>query len=186
MDVVAHTGCNEVILVGIAPIDQELSHSIAHRCLLDMLSKRPPAVVPHLFKTTVRTIEEGHVLRHPLPCFNVGNSLYDVFVFHRVEVVHVMLVVVVTQECGCVADSSAIGIDGFRTQSSDGKRGFRFALASILKCPVPIGRRVDIRETTLITRAEHHTLNALYGSEEHTLTSLLAIDIDFCHATTDA
>ena len=37
MDMVAYTRGNEVILVGIAPIDQKLGHRIADGCLLDML-----------------------------------------------------------------------------------------------------------------------------------------------------
>ena len=101
---VAHTRCNEVVLVGIAPIDQKLSHGIAHRCLFDVLSECPPTEIPHFFKAAVRTIEEGYVLRHPLPRFCVRDGLHDILVLHRIEVVDVVFVVIIFQEGG--------GVDG--------------------------------------------------------------------------
>ena len=156
MDVVAHARSYEVVLVGIASVYQEFRHGITHRCLFDMLAERPPTEIPHFLEVLVGTIEEGHVLRHPFPRFTVGNSLHDGLVLHRVEVVNVVLVVVVTEEsrssrrfsdlrseCG-VAISFGTGDD-----IGNSKRRLRFALAGIFEGSVPIGRRIDIRESAL-------------------------------------
>ena len=56
----------QIIAVGIRTIYQELSHAIAYRCTFDMLAESPPTIVVHLAEVILRTVEERHVLAHPL------------------------------------------------------------------------------------------------------------------------
>ena len=42
--------------------------SLIHICIFDMLAERPPAEIIHLLEVTLRTVEEGHILLHPVPC----------------------------------------------------------------------------------------------------------------------
>ena len=181
VDMVSHARGNEVILVGVATIDEKLRHRIADGRLFDMFAKRPPAEVPHFLEVLVGTVEEGHVLRHPLPCLAIRNSLDDVLILHRIEVVDIVFVVVVAEE-GAIPVGRT---NGHGDEVGDRERGFWFALTCIVEGAVPVGWRVDIREAALRTRAEHDSLDAFHRGEEHALTSLLAVDKYFCHATTD-
>ena len=95
VNMVAYTRGYEFPLVCIVAINQKFCHRIAHRRLLDVLAERPPTEVPHFLEVLVGTIEKGHVLRHPLPCFCVRNGLHNILILHRVKIVDVVLVVVV-------------------------------------------------------------------------------------------
>ena len=110
-----------------------------------MFSKCPPAIVPHLLKVLVGTVEQGHVLRHPLPCLAVGNGLHDGFILHRVEVVNVVLVVVVVEESG----SARRRTNGHSTNIGNGESRCGGFVASIVEGAIPIGRGVNIRESAL-------------------------------------
>ena len=50
---------------------------------------------------------------------------------------------------------------------------------------IPVSRGVDGREETLFSCTEHHPFDALYRGEEHPLTGLFTIDVDFYQTTTD-
>ena len=121
MDMVAHTRRNEIILVGIAPIDKKLCHGITDGCLLDMFSKRPPAEIPQFLEAAVWAIEERYVLFHPLPRLTVRNGLHNGFIFHRVEVIDVVLVVIVFQDSRSAQRFSF----GFGDEVCNGEGDFR-------------------------------------------------------------
>ena len=92
-----------------------------------------------------------------------------------------MLVVIVTEDGRNVADGLAIGINCVRDDIGNGKSDFRVALTGVVEDAVPVGRRVDIREASLGTRAEHDALDAFHGSKEYALSSLLAVDENLYH-----
>ena len=100
VDMMSYTRGNEVVLVSIASVHEELRHSIAYRSGLDVFSECPPTEVPHFFEILVRTVEERHIMRHPIPRLCIGDGLHDVLILHRVEIVHVVLVIVILQN-GC-------------------------------------------------------------------------------------
>ena len=173
----AHARRDELPLVGIVALHQKLRHRIAHRGALDMFAECPPTVVPHLLEIAIGTIEQGHVLRHPLPCFRIRNGLHDVLILHRIEVFDIMLIVIVFQKSG-----SSIRISSLRLYIGNSEAGFRLALTSLIECAIPIGRGIDIRESTFRTCTEHDALDGFHRSKEHALTSLLAIHEDLCHS----
>ena len=177
---------NQVVLVGIGTWHQELRHSIAYGRLLDMFSQCPPAEVPHLLEAAVRTIEEGHVLRHPVPRFRVRNGLHNVFILHCVEIVDIVLVVVITEESGSLSGQTAEHTDRSGGKSGNGEGRLWVCGASIFKGVVPISRGVNIWETALGTSAEHHTFDTLHRGKEHSLACLLAININLNHTLRDA
>mgnify|MGYP001039705850 CR=1 FL=1 len=74
VDMMTHSRGDEIVLVGIAARHEKLGHRIAYRCIFDMLAERPPAEIIHLLEVTLRTVEEGHILLHPVPCLRIRNG----------------------------------------------------------------------------------------------------------------
>ena len=181
VDVVAQSRGDELVFVGIVALHQELGHGVAHGRVFNMLAQRPPAVIVELFELLLRALEEGHVLLHPLPCLGVGNGLHDVLVFHLVEVVHVVLVVLGLEEGG-----GAVGVGRRCGDVADGEGRIVAQLAGVLQRAKPVGIGVNGGEVALHTGAEHHALDALYRCVENALAGLLAVDEDFYHAVGDA
>ena len=184
-DVVAHAGGDEVVLVAIGALHEELRHGIAHGCQPDVLAQCPPAEVPQLFEILVGAVEEGHVVRHPLPAVLVGNGLPNAFGLHLVEVVDVVAIVVGAEYGGCPGGGTAER-DGRGGDVGDGEGSLGITLAGTIQRPEPVGIGVDVREGATAAGAEHDALDVRYGSEEHALASLLVVDVDLDESAADA
>ena len=151
-----------------------------------MFSQCPPAEVPHFLKAAVRTIEEGNILCHPLPRFCVGNGLYDGFRLHCVEIVHIVLVVVITEESGSLSGQTAEHTDRCGDEGGNGESRLWVCATGIFEGAIPISRGVDIWKTAFTACAEHHTFDTLHRGKEHSLACLLAININLNHTLRDA
>ena len=99
-DVVAHGAGDEVVLVGVAALDEELGLRKAQVGAYDVLAQCPPAEVIHLFHLAVGTFEQRYLTFHPRCCFAVGDELGNVLVLHRVEVIDVVLEVIPFEQGG--------------------------------------------------------------------------------------
>ena len=146
-----------------------------------MLAKCPPAEIPHFLKAPVWTVEEGHVLCHPLPCLRIRNGLHDVLVLHRIEVVHIVLVVAIFQERRHAGGGFPVGTHRFCTDIGDGIARLSVRCPCIFEGTVPVGRGIYVWEPALASCTEHDAFYAFHWSKEHALTGLLAIDEYLCH-----
>ena len=170
--VVADGTGNEVVAVGIGTLHEKLRHAVTHWGALDMFAQSPPTVVIHLTEIILRTVEERHVLAHPFRRLAVGDSVGDVLVLHRIEVVDVVFVVVELQHSSLPVSISSVGLHICDRECSHGIRLVGTRHVEILVC-----RSLVVWLCKERTGAEHHPCYCLHRSVELALTHFLVVDI---------
>ena len=80
-----------IINAAVFDLWKELGNDKSNRRLLNMLPKRPPAIIINLLKILIRAFKKRDILRHPKPAFRIGNGIDDVFTVRLVESIHIML-----------------------------------------------------------------------------------------------
>ena len=80
----------QIIFIRIGTLNQKFRHAISHRCFFDMLPQRPPAVIVHLFKITLRTFKQRYILFHPFRSLCIRNGLGYILIFHTIEIICIM------------------------------------------------------------------------------------------------
>ena len=146
---------DQVIFIRIGTLNEKLRHTISHRSFLDMLAQRPPTIIIHLFKITLRAFKQRNVVFHPLRSFCIRNRLNDILIFHSIKIIRIMAEILILQESGrCILVC-----------------GRRFYIS------YTIFRSIHCRECTWHACTESYSFDTCHRSIEHPQPYPLAIYI---------
>ena len=136
-----------------------------------MLAQRPPAIVVHLLEVLLRTVEQRDILSHPFRRLRIRDGRDDILVFHRIEIVGIVGIVVI------VEDGSNAAVYSTGNNIRNGEGSLLVTLVSTRHIEVLIGRCVDIGLVERHSRTEHDTTDALHRRVKLSLAGFLAVQV---------
>ena len=163
---------NQVIFIRIRTLNQKFRHTVSNRSFLDMLTQRPPTIIIHLFKITLRAFKQRNVVFHPLRSFCVRNRLNDILIFHSIKIIRIMAEILILQESG-----RCILVCGRRFYISYTIFGHRLLFTGTGQIVCLVGRSIHCRECTWHACTESYSFDTCHRSIEHPQPYPLAIYI---------